>query len=258
MFRRQRLSLWLKNPHAGPMYHPEAWTAYRSERSMLKLRRAPIWEQTTHTRMKEVWRFNPSAVPRDLGEIPREYMLRHLYFQQPTTSQQFWEELKKNPDIPFDSKKHLTLVLKMARIEGWVTFEKDQEANKFTLSVSREKYGEVQELVRAHREAERRQAETDAERELEAARADEAATAERSNEYVEWMHAELVRASERLKMYDPAAFEELPMREAKTGKGHAGYDMFWYRADTPAAATDDKANTNPQHTDADGGAPATA
>jgi hypothetical protein len=96
------------------------------------------------------------AIPRDLGQLPRAYMLRVLYVNQPALQTTLWSLLKENDDCPFDSYRHLDFVLRVALHQNWVVREKNQSDRKWYLSVHPSRSSDVLDIITSEREAQRR------------------------------------------------------------------------------------------------------
>lgn len=91
---------------------------------------------------------NIKAVPRDLGELPRNYVVKLLFFHQPIRLLDLWELCKQHNDVPLDSARHLRLVLKIAKLQKWVYAEKNQTDNLYYYYVHQSRTHEVQQMVR--------------------------------------------------------------------------------------------------------------
>lgn len=153
---------------------------------------------------------NLMAIPRDLGEIPRNYVLKLLLLHQPIRLLDFWEVCKQQDDVPLDSAKHLRLVLKIAALQKWVYAEKNQSNNLYYYYIHQGRAQEVQALLRAD-ELARRAAEADAEgqriREEQEAVQREESTLE---DNIVMMQNLLVSNTARLRLFDPAYVDSLP------------------------------------------------
>lgn len=122
-------------------------TAYRSEIAMISQAKGKTFNTNIRERFK-THRNALRAVPRDLGEIPRNYALKSLFLQQPVKLLDLWESLKQRDDIPFDSSKHLRNVLKIAGKMKWVYAEKNQTNNMWYYYIHQSRVAEVQEMIR--------------------------------------------------------------------------------------------------------------
>lgn len=122
---------------------------YRSEVAMLSLANQPKFNSNIRELFKKPLESNNiKAIPRDLGEIPRQFVMCQLFLHQPVRLLDLWEHCKHHDDIPLDSVKHLRLVLKMAKLQRWVYTEKNQTDNLYYYYLHRSRSHEVQELIR--------------------------------------------------------------------------------------------------------------
>jgi len=189
---------------------------------MLKNSWGPRYDIPANRRIKDFFQHKPKAIPRDVGEIPRNYILRFVYFNQPITSMGLWELMKKQADCPFDSKHHLQLVMKFARLDGWIYFEINQDSNQWVCNLTRERYNDVQALVTQHRDDERNKED---ERQTRLAKEKEKEATEKiqnDDSYADFLHQELLLAAERLRSHNEEAYAALPFVD----KG--GYNIAWY------------------------------
>lgn len=121
----------------------------------------PLGEQFTGAKMKQ-WpeqaipagftftpeqRFSLKAMPRDVGRIPRNFVLQILYRQQPASVDGLWESCQRDSGMVLESRRHLREVLKQAREEGFIYFERDSETQAWQCLLTRERYAEVEKLV---------------------------------------------------------------------------------------------------------------
>ena len=173
-----------------------------------------------------------NAVPRDVGEIPRKYVLRYLFLHQPITFEGLWNILKKQSDVPLDSMRHMRAVLRIARDEDWVYIEKDQDSNDVCLHIKHDKYASVQELVQKHSEEGRITSEKKIADDIKQNQQKEHEISQINAEYLKNAYHELVQTAEKLKKYDIQAFHELPY-VTKDGS----YDFFWYKKGAQANAS---------------------
>lgn len=122
---------------------------YRSEVAMLSLQNQPKFNANIRELFKKPLEANNiKAVPRDLGEIPRQFVVRQLFLHQPVRLLDLWEQCKQQDDVPLDSVKHLRLVLKIAKLQRWVYTEKNQTDNLYYYYLHRSRSHEVQEMIR--------------------------------------------------------------------------------------------------------------
>lgn len=89
------------------------------------------------------------AIPRDVGRIPRDFVLNVLYHNQPCEVEKIWECCLRDPTVPLDSKRHLRAVLRQSREEGFVCFEKDSSSDTWICLLTRERFQEVRDLAAA-------------------------------------------------------------------------------------------------------------
>ncbi|RNF25600.1 uncharacterized protein Tco025E_02096 [Trypanosoma conorhini] len=123
---------------------------YRSEVTMLRCANHRAFNANIRELFKKpLVQNNIKAIPRDLGEIPRNYVLKLLFFHQPIRLVDLWSVCKEHDDVPLDSAKHLRLVLKIAKLQRWVYAEKNQTNNLFYYYIHQSRVREVQEMVRA-------------------------------------------------------------------------------------------------------------
>lgn len=122
---------------------------YRSEVAMLSLAKQPKFNSNIRELFKKPLESNNiKAIPRDLGEIPRKFVMCLLFLHQPIRLLDLWEQCKQQNDVPLDSAKHLRLVLKIAKLQRWVYTEKNQADNLYYFYLHRSRSHEVQEMIR--------------------------------------------------------------------------------------------------------------
>ena len=90
--------------------------------------------------------------PRDLGELPRTYVIKILVLNQPITAVSLWSILKQRDDVPLDSLTHLEQVFRMAQEQHWVYKEKNQSDGLFYFYIHSSKNQAVQEMLRIERQ----------------------------------------------------------------------------------------------------------
>lgn len=170
------------------------------------------------------------AIPRDLGEIPREYILKNLQRNEPITLQRLFEVIKEKPDCPVDNRRHLRQVLRIARLQNWVYTEKNQTDNRWYYYIHPQKRPAMQELLRGEREAEkaveREESETAARRIQDASNAQSAAL----DATIEALQRDLIKNVSKIREYDPEHANELP---CSTPSG--AVNLVWHRATARAA-----------------------
>ncbi|GET88132.1 hypothetical protein, conserved [Leishmania tarentolae] len=160
---RRTLARW-NRPKGPPGLRPgkeyRLTVPYRSEVTMI--RQAGFKKFNSNIRelfKKPLEQNNIKAVPRDLGELPRNYVVKLLFFHQPIRLLDLWELCKQHDDVPLDSARHLRLVLKIAKLQKWVYAEKNQTDNLYYYYVDQSRTHEVQQMVR-HDEVVKRAQET--------------------------------------------------------------------------------------------------
>jgi hypothetical protein len=90
------------------------------------------------------WAMQP--LPRDTGKVPRNFVLKMLYFEQPCPVDSLWQSCVQDAECVLDSRRHLRDVLKQCRDENFVTFEKDAAAG-WVCHLTRERFEEVRSMV---------------------------------------------------------------------------------------------------------------
>ena len=142
-------------PHASWQEGPEQHRAFWSEKTMTEWNLAEKEQANMRVMNKKlsVLQMKKHAIPRDLGELPRTYLLRCLFVNQPVTQHDLWELLKANADCPFDSYRHLEFVLRIALHQNWVMREKNQTDRKWYLSVHQQRSAVVSEALQNEKEA---------------------------------------------------------------------------------------------------------
>ncbi|CUG67720.1 Hypothetical protein, putative [Bodo saltans] len=146
-------SRWLARPKGPLGQRPggsfEKTMPYRSETAMINLHQRGGFNANMRNRFRTPQKANKfRAVPRDLGEVPRNYALKSLFLQQPIRLLDLWETLKQRDDIPFDSMKHLRNVLKISGKMKWVYAEKNQTNNMWYYYIHQSRMAEVQDMIR--------------------------------------------------------------------------------------------------------------
>ena len=118
-------------------------TAYRGAR----FRNWPRQQLPSNIHFLPEQRWAMRALPRDSGRVPRDFLLSVVYKAQPVNVADLWELCTTEAGCVLDSKRHLREVLKAAREEGWVLFEKDESTQSWTCSLTRERFEEVRHMV---------------------------------------------------------------------------------------------------------------
>lgn len=149
----QRTLFRLSRPKGPPGLRPgKAYrytVPYRSEVAMLSLANHAKFNTNIRELFKKPLEANNiKAIPRDLGEIPRNFVVRLLSLHQPIRLVDLWEICKENEDVPIDSAKHLRLVLKIAKMQKWVYTEKNQTDNLYYYHLHKSRTHEVEEMIR--------------------------------------------------------------------------------------------------------------
>ncbi|KAG5479993.1 hypothetical protein LSCM1_06412 [Leishmania martiniquensis] len=184
---------------------------YRSEVTMI--RQAGFKKFNSNIRelfKKPLEQNNIKAVPRDLGELPRNYVVKLLFFHQPIRLLDLWELCKQHDDVPLDSARHLRLVLRIAKLQKWVYAEKNQSNNLYYYYVHRGRTHEVQQMVRQAEVAKRAQ---EAEAKTQAVRMDEerqAREAQSLDDRIVALQNTLVSNMSRIRAFDPAHVDAKP------------------------------------------------
>nr|CCC90852.1 conserved hypothetical protein [Trypanosoma congolense IL3000] len=143
MIRKTFTARWqcgVHTPH-GTVYHGA------------KMKHWPEQRIPENFKFTEEQRFRSKAIPRDVGTIPRNFVLSVLYRHQPCEVGSLWEYCTHDPDIVLDSKRHLREVLKQAREEEFITFERDTTSSEWLCFLTRERYEEVRQIAAAKAEA---------------------------------------------------------------------------------------------------------
>lgn len=93
-------------------------------------------------------RLRLQGLPRDTGHIPRNFVLRMVYYHQPVPVEKLWDICTSESGCVLDSKKHLRDVLKCCRDESFVHFEKQGGAGAGWLChLTRERLEDVKRIV---------------------------------------------------------------------------------------------------------------
>lgn len=129
--------------------HVPLGTAY----SAAQMRAWPKQSIPENFRFTEEQRFKVKSIPRDVGKIPRDFVLSVLFRHQPCEVASLWTHCVSDPQIVLDSKKHLRDVLEQARAEGFISFEKDAVSHRWVCHLTRERFEDVRAIVAAKAEA---------------------------------------------------------------------------------------------------------
>lgn len=115
MFRRCRFALYQVGVHVP---HGEAFRGAR-------FKAWPQQKVPANFSLLPEQRWSMLPIQRDTGKVPRNFVLKILYFQQPCAVEQLWRLCTQDSECVLDSKRHLREVLKQCRDEGFVTFSKE-------------------------------------------------------------------------------------------------------------------------------------
>jgi hypothetical protein len=86
-------------------------------------------------------------LPRDTGRVPRNFVLRLLYLNQPVVMDDLWNLCTNEAGCVLDSKRHLREVLKTCRDESFVYFDRHPDTGAWVCNLARERYEEVKAMV---------------------------------------------------------------------------------------------------------------
>lgn len=206
---------------------------YRTEVCMITNDHRAHFNSNVRTRWKMgIQSSGAYAIPRDLGEIPRDYILKNLQRNEPITLQRLFDVIKEKPDCPVDSRRHLRQVLRIARLQSWVYTEKNQTDNRWYYYIHPQKRSAMQGLLRQDREtekaAEREQAETAAHRIADASNAQSVAL----DATIQALQRDLIRNVSKIREYEPEYATTLP---CSTPSG--AINVVWHRSSSPSGQT---------------------
>lgn len=117
--------------------------------NVARMKRWPVQRVPDNFKFTEEQRFRNKSLPRDCGNIPRNFVLSVLYRHQPCEVSSLWEHCVHDPNIVLDSKHHLRSVLHQARAEGFISFEMDSVTQRWVCHLTRERFEEVRAIVAA-------------------------------------------------------------------------------------------------------------
>lgn len=184
---------------------------YRSEVTMLRQAGTKRFNSNIRELFKKpLVQNNIKAIPRDLGELPRNYIVKLLFFHQPIRLLDLWEVCKQHDDVPIDSARHLRLLLKIAKLQKWVYAEKNQSNNLFYYYLHQSRTHEVQQMVRQDEVAKRAReaaAETEA---MRSAEAQQARDAQSLDDRIVALQNTLVSNMGHIRAFDPAYVDAKP------------------------------------------------
>ncbi|CCW59835.1 unnamed protein product [Phytomonas sp. EM1] len=184
---------------------------YRSEVTMIRLCNKPRFNSNIRELFKRpLMQNNLKAIPRDLGDLPRNYVLKLLYFHQPIRLIDFWEVCKQQDDVPLDSAKHLRLVLKIAKLQKWVYAEKNQTNNLYYYYIHQSRMHEVKDMIHADEIIRKRKEAEEAEAAVRRAQEDLNEAAKRMDDNIVTMQNLLVQGIAAIREFDPGYVEGKP------------------------------------------------
>lgn len=236
MFRcaRSRISasftgLLLARPYGPESTHIRVWadsmpnyTEHHMATSKYVRHRPEFMALRTQYEQNEKHKFLRS-IPRDLGQVPRDYLIRLLYFNQPCTTDTLWTLAKADNACPLDSKRHLKQVMKIATLQNWVIFEKNQTNNLYYATVHSNKSKEAQDLLYQHRRK-LEVSEKDGEKKVvEVKKQEKTKRSEGLDMAITQLQQQLITCVVKLQEHNPALIKELP---CVTEKG--GINFHWY------------------------------
>lgn len=153
---------------------------------------------------------NIKAIPRDLGELPRNYLVKLLFFHQPIRLLDFWEVCKQHDDVPFDSARHMRQVMKIAKLQKWIYAEKNQTNNLYYFYVHQSRTHEVQQMVRQDEIRKREREAQEAAEALQRAEAQRERDAQNLDDRIVALQNTLVSNMGHIRAFDPAYVDGKP------------------------------------------------
>ena len=138
MLRRTIRRLWMEGIHV-----PRG-TNYQGAR----MKHWPTTPPPKNLNLTREQRLRMEALPRDVGMIPRDFVLNVLYLNQPCEVDKLWEMCTEDPTSVMESKRHLRAVLKQCREEGFVYFERDTGTDGWICLLTRERFEEVRAMAK--------------------------------------------------------------------------------------------------------------
>jgi hypothetical protein len=198
---------------------------YRSEVTMIRMAKRPVFNSNMRETFKNfIGDNNVKAIPRDLGELTRNFAVRILLLNQPLKLLDWWELCKAQNDCPLDSSKHLREVMKIAKMQNWVYTEKNQTNNLWYYYVHPKRTHEVQRMIRADGElAKERMKQQELALEARASEARDEEEQSLNANIVSLQHL-LVANLSRINEFDPDFVRAQPQMTS-TG----GVNVTWYR-----------------------------
>lgn len=114
-----------------------------------KMKHWPRQQLPTNLKLRPEDRLRMSAIPRDVGRIPRDFVLNVLYHNHPCEVEKIWDLCVRDPTVVLDSKRQLRALLRQCRDEGFVSFERAAENDGWVCVLTRERFAEVRDLATA-------------------------------------------------------------------------------------------------------------
>lgn len=184
---------------------------YRTEVTMMRQNNTHRLYHNIRENFRKPIMFNGiRAIPRDLGELPRSFVIKLLFLNQPVRQTDLWELCKQDEHCPLDSSKHLRLVLKIAKLQKWAYVEKNQTNNMWYYYVHQSRTHEVQDMIRADA-VEKRDAEARAVEEADQVEQEKkAAASEAMDLAIQSMQHALASNISKIGEFDPAFVRSLP------------------------------------------------
>lgn len=174
---------------------------------------------------EQKWTMKP--LPRDTGKIPRDFVLTVIYKMQPVNVADLWDLCTCEAGCVLDSKRHLRAVLKQAREEGWLLFEKDAAADAWICSLTRERFEEVRSMAQQDAATQtaahaglRGQA---AEQTTENSSAFEHMTVDEKRQHLAQLQTALRSSNERVERFQRTEVDYLPYTTL-----HGKVDFMWW------------------------------
>ena len=213
-------------PHMAHALPARAYQAFRSEEVMTEFTLNEVEQANMRVMNKKlsVETRSKHGLPRDLGELPRTYLLRTLFVNQPATQHDLWEMLKACDDCPFDSYRHLEFVLRVALHQNWVVREKNQADRKWYLSVHPQRSASVSEALQQEKEQSTRAALDSEAAAAERAEAEREASEEAVDLAIQDLQHQLTVNVAVLQEQDRQLARALPYVQAD-----GSLDFAWYR-----------------------------
>lgn len=215
MLRRSILTLSRpKGPLRTGLGNARSTNPYRSEIQITQYETFPNKEhanlRAVYVNVKKLKHTELFGLPRDLGEITRNYMLRTLFLNQPILEPQLWRILKDFDDCPFDSYDHLDMVIRVALHQNWLTREKNQTDRKWYLSVHKSRASDIQALLQSAKDADSAKAAAAASVEAAAAQQQQTEADEALDTAIRHLQHQICVNIATLAEQDPGLIKDLP------------------------------------------------